>query len=241
MHKKDIPPYTIRHSARAKRISLRVLPGRGVEVVLPPGVDQARAHNFVQAKADWLHKTMRRLSMEQQNAPLLPRRICLRAVSRSWEVRYGHTRATGLELRENTDALQFVGSLADAQDAKNRDAGHCELLKQWLKFKGREHLPFWTRTLEGETGLRCRTVQIRLQRTRWGSCSNRKTLSLNASLLFLPPDLTRHVLLHELCHTIHLNHSPEFWKLLSSLDPQAREHDAALTAAWQHVPAWVMS
>lgn len=240
MAEKTLPAYTIRHSKRARRVSLRVLPGRGVEVVLPQGVDPARAHGFVQAKAGWLRKTLRRLEMGQGAPDLLPHTVHLQAVDRCWEVRYSHGANRGLQVLENAGCLQFLGTSAHA-DKQTQEHAHCLLLQQWLKQRGRQHLPLLVRELEAETGLACRAVQVRLQRTRWGSCSSRRTLSLNASLLFLPPALMRHVLLHELCHTRHLNHSADFWRLLASVDPKAREHDALLATAWQHVPGWVLA
>jgi YgjP-like, metallopeptidase domain len=53
---------------------------------------------------------------------------------------------------------------------------------------------------------------VKSQRTRWASCSAKKNLSLNTKLLFLSPDLVRYVLIHELCHTVYMDHSKEFWR-----------------------------
>ncbi|MDR3340914.1 MAG: M48 family metallopeptidase [Candidatus Symbiothrix sp.] len=60
------------------------------------------------------------------------------------------------------------------------------------------------------------SVKIRKSRTRWGSCSSRGTISLSLYLLLLPYYLIEYVLLHELCHTVRMNHSPAFWELLDS-------------------------
>jgi predicted metal-dependent hydrolase len=81
--------------------------------------------------------------------------------------------------------------------------------------------------------------QIRGQRTRWGSCSGRGTISLNWHLLFLTPAEVRYVLLHELCHTIELNHSPRFWQLLSQHQPDSDSLRQGMRRAWQELPAWL--
>ena len=79
---------------------------------------------------------------------------------------------------------------------------------------------------------------MRAQRTRWGSCSNRKTISLNAKLLFIPEDLIRYALIHELCHTRRLDHSRKFWALVKQYETDYLVKDKRLRAAWRLVPAW---
>jgi hypothetical protein len=81
--------------------------------------------------------------------------------------------------------------------------------------------------------------QIRGQRTRWGSCSGRGTISLNWHLLFLTPEQVRYVLLHELCHTVELNHSPRFWRLLQQHQPDSEVLRQVMRRAWQDLPAWL--
>ena len=82
-------------------------------------------------------------------------------------------------------------------------------------------------------------VAVRGQRSVWGSCSSRGTVSLNWKLLFLRPALVDYVLVHELAHTRHLDHSSAFWRLLVSLEPSARALDAELRSAGRFVPHWL--
>lgn len=65
-------------------------------------------------------------------------------------------------------------------------------------------------------------VRIKNQRGAWGSCSSKKNLNFNWRLITLPPELADYVILHELCHTVHLNHSAEFWAFLERLAPEYR-------------------
>jgi predicted metal-dependent hydrolase len=93
--------------------------------------------------------------------------------------------------------------------------------------------------LARETGLRYRNVAVRAQRSRWGSCSSQGDISLNYQVLFLPPELARHVLLHELCHTVRLDHSPRFWRTVERFEPELPRLRAEMRRAWSHVPAWL--
>ena len=90
--------------------------------------------------------------------------------------------------------------------------------------------------LHSQTTRVCRPV--RLQRTRWGSCSNSGTVSLNAALLFLEPPLVRYLFIHELCHLIALNHSRKFWSAVARYEPDYEALDRRLTAAWSEIPLW---
>jgi predicted metal-dependent hydrolase len=82
-------------------------------------------------------------------------------------------------------------------------------------------------------------VAIRCQRTRWGSCSTRGTVSLNCSLVFLRPQVVHYLFVHELAHTKHMNHSSSFWHLVAKLEPEYRSLDRELLAGWRTVPSWI--
>lgn len=87
--------------------------------------------------------------------------------------------------------------------------------------------------------LRYRRLQIRLQRSRWGSCSTRGTISLNCCLLFQRPEVVRYLLVHELTHLRHMNHGERFWAQVERVEPQWRALDRELSRGWSQVPGWL--
>lgn len=86
------------------------------------------------------------------------------------------------------------------------------------------------------TGGRYTSITVRDQKTRWGSCSSRGTLSFNYRLIFAPPRVLDYVVVHELCHLTHMNHSKDFWNMVASVMPDyklcknwLKEHGHELT------------
>lgn len=67
-------------------------------------------------------------------------------------------------------------------------------------------------------------ITIRDQKTRWGSCSSNGTLSFSFRLMLAPPRVLDYVVVHELCHLTHMNHSKEFWNMVENILPDYKEH-----------------
>jgi len=113
-----------------------------------------------------------------------------------------------------------------------------ELMRKALMKKAREALIPQLREIADQTNLPFESARVRIQKTRWASCSSRRTISLNAGLLFLPPAHVQQVFLHELCHTVHLNHSTKFWNLVSRFNPEFARLEQELAGLNSYVPAW---
>ena len=161
-----------------------------------------------------------------------PLEIPLIALDEIWRVRYRRTTARGVQVREHDGrVLELSGAVHDESACRAR-------LRRWLAEKARVAFEPWLDRLSERTGLTYHSLQIRGQRTRWGSCSTQRTISLNFRLLFLARPLVRYLLIHELCHTRHMNHGSRFWALVQSLEPQAQALDTELGEAWREVPGW---
>ncbi len=72
------------------------------------------------------------------------------------------------------------------------------------------------------------TIRIKMQKSRWGSCSSLGNINLNAALLQFPEESIKNVIFHELCHLKHPNHSADFYRLLASVDANWQSHHVYL-------------
>jgi hypothetical protein len=95
------------------------------------------------------------------------------------------------------------------------------------------------RELSFDINLPFNRISIRGQKTRWASCSTQKNISLNYKLLFLPPDLVHYVFVHELCHTVYMDHSSAFWRLVSEKQPDYQHFRHQIRDGWRYIPRWV--
>ena len=227
-------PWRVRASNRARRLAVRVLPGGLVEVVVPRGTRPRTVEQFVLRHRRWIERTLDLYRPPDAGADgALPLRVEFPATGQSWMLRIVESEGPP-RLRREAGLLTLAGE-------PDRTALMRHALRRFVMREAHAALGPWLDRLSMETGLRFSRLQIRRQRTRWGSCSRNGTISLNACLLFQPPDVVTYLLIHELAHTRHLNHSRRFWQLVETHEPRWRELDAALTRGWREVPAWVIA
>lgn len=233
-----MPAYRVQVSYRAKFPRLKMSAREGLVVVIPDGFDESRIPSVVEGKREWIRRNEERLRdqvkfLAPQPTGVPPERISLRAIGQDWSVAYRPTERHGVTAVERRgQQLVVYGDLDEVGPI-------VEALRRWLARKTREHLAPWLVALASDGGLDVAGVAIRAQRTRWASCSAKGTISLNLRLLFLPQELVRYALVHELVHLQEMNHSRRYWTLLESFERDYRTLDNELRAGWRFVPEWI--
>jgi len=158
--------------------------------------------------------------------------IELRAINENWSITFTQDCKKKPHILQQTPRqLLFI--------ADHKKVNCKPYIETWLKKYAKKYLPPWLDNVSQQTGLKYQRISIRGQRTRWGSCSEQQSISLNYKLLFLPQRLVEHLLLHELCHTVHLDHSNQFWQLLASFDKHWYEKKLHCQKAHHYVPSWL--
>ena len=205
-------PYTVRRSARARRVRVNVHAHTGVEVVLPVRAPERAAAAAVSELRPWIE---RRLQEGQE--------VLARLAARAGTVPY---LGSSLELvaqpgreRVHRDGERLLVPAGDARPA----------LERFYRRAARAEIAPRLDRATGLAGSSYSGLDIRAQRTRWASCSAGGRMSFNWRLLLAPERVLEYVVWHEVCHLRILDHSPHFWALVERHWPDYREDRAWLS------------
>jgi predicted metal-dependent hydrolase len=208
---------------RARHYVLRLQEDGSLRVTIPRGGSRAQAERFVREKAAWIERERYRADLrraaaarrDEAHVPLHGEEVEIRVVE-----------------GPSGRSAHFGGfSVALPPDARSP----LPAVERFLRGMAANVLPGRLLELAGARASTVRGVSIRGQRTRWGSCSPTGRISLNWRLIQLPPSVRDYVLLHELTHLVHLDHSKRFWRELERVCPWHREARAWLRT---RTPGW---
>lgn len=224
------PHYTIRKHRLAKHVKLRATHRDGLEITIPLRFNVKEIPNILEEHKTWITKHLSQFKVQPIKA--LPDSITLNAINETWKIFYIEC-PSKLEmiLRPNNE-IALVGKIQNHNSCKDK-------LITWIQNQAKAYLFFQLTALSLHTQLDFENFTIRDQKTRWGSCTSKKTISLNYKLIFLPHRLLQYVIIHELCHTKHLNHSRQFWNEVAMYDADWRIHRNELRYADQYIPDWI--
>ena len=226
--------WAVRESRRAKRLAVRIFHTGRVEVVVPRRTSARAIEAFIAGHREWIETKLAQRRRRAKAAEAFPPPILeLSACAELWRVHLAGGRGA---LRARAIAPGILSLAGDAGDIRALQRA----LRSWLTARARVVLVPALAECARDLGYAYRRVAIRRQRTRWGSCSARGTISLNSCLLFQTPDVLRYLFVHELVHTRHMNHSRAFWQQVLRHCPNYRRLDAQLLDGWLRVPSWVI-
>jgi predicted metal-dependent hydrolase len=193
-------PVDIRRHPRARRYVLRVSDEGRLRLTVPRGASISGGVRFARRQHDWIEREWRRL--EHRSA----------AWGAGTPVWY---RGEILML----DVHQDVVALGDLRVLGANGADVRASVEHRLREIATREFPDRANVLAAERQLPPVEVRVRNQRSRWGSCSTRGAIALNWRLLQMPPDVADYVILHELAHRRHPDHSRRFWREVETLCP----------------------
>lgn len=204
--------YRIVHSRRARRMRITVASG-GVTVTLPAGIRAVEAERMLQQNSSWLFAQLERIAKRKASGNILPEDvILLRGKPVKIEIIHDAARTSRAHVAEGREKL--LARIPAGGRGTPRS-----WVEPWLKTQARKEIEEVVRQQATRMNLSVKSITIRDQRTRWGSCSSKGTLSFNWRLIMAPPAVLEYVVIHELSHLRHPNHSAAFWNVVAHYAP----------------------
>ncbi|MDO5294895.1 MAG: SprT family zinc-dependent metalloprotease [bacterium] len=205
-------PYTIKRSNR-KSIGIEVTYEGRVIIKAPGSISVDKIEQLLYKKKDWLLGTLAscesRETVRQQGELLY--------LGKPFEIKVEEQKKIRIEIQVEDGAIivkKPVGYNVDIH----------KVLENWLRRQAaaviQEKVEQYSRLL----GVTYQNITIKDQKTRWGSCSSRGNLNFNYRLIMAPAEVLDYVVIHELAHRIHMNHSKDFWQTVEKVCPRYREH-----------------
>lgn len=202
--------FSFRRSSRARNLRIQVSLEHGVEVISPDRMPEHKIFNFIEKKQGWILNKVRHFD------------------------KYS-------DVRKGDDEVFYLGEIykTNIVDSRKNDiffdgesfqiglkpgANLKKIMDAWFRKEARMNITGMVTALAEEYGLEIGRITIREQRTRWGSASKNGNLNFNYKLMMAPEEVIRYVVIHELTHLTHMNHSKKFWRLVAERCPDYQKH-----------------
>lgn len=199
---------TWKRSAASRSLRIRVS-SHGVIVSSPLRVPQAMVQRFLQDHTEWLAKHTHVIK------PLNTNELWYRGQPYQVKIEFPGNGGQRVEFSENTCVISPVTPTA---------ASATKVLERWLVTQAGHLATPWIQSIAVPMGVEVPQLRFRETKSRWGSCSQHGAIMLNWRLIHAPDEVFRYVVVHELAHRVHMNHSKDFWELVRKFDPSYPIH-----------------
>ncbi len=200
----------IRINTRARNLIMKIQPDGSVFMTVPPGVSEKNIRDFINTYRVAIHQKRQHCRMPESidwnyviDAPLF--RFDLSEGGKA-----------GFQLRTKGHEVTLLCPPGTDFSREGMQAWLHNVVQEALRGRAKNTLPRRIALLSERTGLGYKSVKINVSKGRWGSCSMHKDINLSCSLMLLPGHLIDYVILHELCHTLEMNHGGHFWQLMDT-------------------------
>lgn len=198
---------------RSRSVSVRVLPNGSVVVTAPRFTPRFVINQFISKHEDWIREKQGAVVKKLNSLVAEREKLFIRGKEYDFRLNVS-SQKEGVKV---TDATLTVTCVREDHTEVRR------ILEKWYRVQATKHFKERVPLLADLVDSNVKTVSIRSQRTRWGSCSSRNTISLNWRLIMAPDWVSDYVVYHELAHLTHMNHSKEFWKLVEQYVPNHKD------------------
>ena len=207
----------LRRSAKASHVRIRVAPDGRLRASLP-----LYAPTFLVKRLIKTSRSQLRAMLAEQSSEI--------TFEHGMQIGKSHTllirQTTATKPNVARHGQQIIASLPPESTTSDSDVVRSirDAVIEALRIEAKSYLPKRLAYLAQQGDFTYSKVRFSHASGRWGSCSSNGTISLNIALMKLPFELIDYVLIHELSHTVHMNHSQEFWSVVEQIDPHYKAH-----------------
>ena len=206
----------VKKRSLAKTVSLKIAPDGRIQITMPPYAPLLAAKTLIKTSRKQIRELVsqyrEKLSYTENQQIGKSHNLLIQTTAKPSSVKI-----VGTQILAEINEVESVESTANQQLIRSK-------ILIALRKEAKSYLPRRLSFLAEEHGFSFARSKITHSSSRWGSCSSSGTISLNIGMMNLPFELIDYVIIHELCHTRHMNHSTKFWDEVSKFDPHYKIH-----------------
>jgi hypothetical protein len=212
-------PITVIRTDRKKTVSIKIIEGN-VHVIVPKTLSDRKIHQFVQQKANWIRQ---RLHQQQAIKPFKPKKFvsgeAFAYLGRNYRLELYQGDPGEVKLKHG----RFVLLVPESLKGDDRAEYIKTQLIRWYVDHANQQLREKSQRYARLIGVSPKSVTVKHYKSRWGSCSIHGDVFYNWRIIMAPHRIVDYLVVHELCHLKHHNHSPRYWRNVEVVMPDHLE------------------
>ncbi len=212
--------YTHKKNARSKSLKISVSGTGEVILTTPPFTPKFLADRFIQTNSHWIELQKRKIASVQKNIVTDTSVVIFGKKYQRQDV-FSKEIPLGIHIQGDTILHNSALSL-ELNSAEELTKSYHTNIDRFLKRTAQSYILPRTKTLAKKMDTTYEAITLKEQKTRWGSCSSKGNLNFNWRLAHFEPPIIDYVIIHELAHRTHMDHSGKFWSLVERFDPEYR-------------------
>ncbi len=220
--------YSYKSSKKSKKISIKITRDNQVVVTAPKLTPKFVVTNFIKKQQNWIVKTIETNKQKAKTAPNFNSKKSVTIFDKKYykHIEFSSKIKTGIYIQDNKIiynplTIPIIKTNADEVKWQNK---FTKKLDTFLKKTASNYIIPRTHQLGKLMGQKFNKITLRQQKTRWGSCSSQQNLNFNWRLVHFKTSIIDYVIIHELSHLTHMNHSKKFWQLVQTYNPNYLQH-----------------
>lgn len=211
--------FTVTKHPRSKNIKLSVLADGSLKVTAPHYTKESHIREFISSQQIWIKKQQQKI----KSKPQLETKEHVYIFGKKYTKVLTSPPAYPLGIHTQSNNL-IVSCIPTTIEPPTWDTRHDTKAHSFLKKTAHKYCSTQTQNWAKKMNISYGKVTLKKQKTRWGSCSSQGNLNFNWQLVHFEPKIIDYVIIHELAHRVHMNHSAKFWALVAKYDPHYKEH-----------------